>query len=151
VSSRRPHEPESLTLEVSRMDGGGLILRCPLAPGWAVPARTPAELAQRMEQAWQEAAIAAYARLRGVLYDLAETEETIPASAYPAVGTSHPAERSDEVAERRRRRQRHPATHEPEQWVELEDGNWMSPKGRRYGPETRQVRAVVASLGRRSS
>jgi hypothetical protein len=88
VSSRRPHEPESLTLEVSRMDGGGLILRCPLAPGWAVPARTPAELATRMEQAWQEAAIAAYARLRGVLYDLAETEETIPPEAFPATGPS---------------------------------------------------------------
>lgn len=148
MSSRRPHEPERLTLEVSRMDGGGLILRCPLAPGWAVPARTPAELAARMEQAWQEAAIAAYARLRGVLYDLAETEETIPEAAI--VGSTHPAEEPpDEVAARRRRRQRHPATHEPERWVELEDGRWLSPTGRRYGPETRQVRAVVASLGRR--
>lgn len=151
MSSQRPHEPQQLTIYVSRRPGGGFLLRTPLCPGWCVPARTPAELAMMMERAWQEAAVAAYARLRGVLYDLAETEETIPASAYPAVGTSHPAERSDEVAERRRRRQRHPATHEPEQWVELEDGNWMSPKGRRYGPETRQVRAVVASLGRRSS
>lgn len=149
MSSRRPHEPESLTLEVSRRDGGGFILRCSLAPGWAVPARTPAELAVRMEQAWQEAAIAAYARLRGMLYDLAETEEVIPPEAFPVSVTVHPAEPADEVAVRRRRRQRHPATHPPEQWVELEDGRWMSPTGRRYGPETRQVRAVVASLGRR--
>jgi hypothetical protein len=37
-----------------------------------------------MEQAWAEAAVAAYARLRGVLYDLAATEETIPPEAYPA-------------------------------------------------------------------
>jgi hypothetical protein len=106
VSSRRPHEPESLTLEVSRMDGGGLILRCPLAPGWAVPARTPAELAVRMEQAWQEAAIAAYARLRGMLYDLAETEETIPPEAFPATEGVHPAEPA--AGPRRRRLPRPP-------------------------------------------
>jgi hypothetical protein len=84
VSSRRPHEPEQLTVQVTRRPGGGFVLSCPLCPGWAVPARTPAELAQRMEQAWAEAAVAAYARLRGVLYDLADTEETIPPGAYPA-------------------------------------------------------------------
>jgi predicted RNase H-like HicB family nuclease len=142
VSSRRPHEPEQLTVLVTRQPGGGFVLRCPMCPGWAVPARTPAELAQMMERAWQEAAIAAYARLRGVLYDLAETEECIPPSAYPAVPTAHPGENADEVAARRRRRQRHPATHDPERWMELEDGSLLSPAGRRYGPETRVASAV---------
>jgi hypothetical protein len=145
VSSRRPHEPESLTLVVTRRPGGGLIIRTPLCPGWAAPATCPAELAQRVEQAWLEAAVAAYARLRGVLYDLAATEEVIPPQAYAAVPTQHPAEEADEVtAARTRRRQRHPATHDPEQWVELPDGGWMSPRGRRYGPQTRVASAVRA-------
>jgi hypothetical protein len=148
VSSRRPHEPEQLTVFVSRRPGGGFILSTPLCPGWAVPARTPAELAQMMERAWCEAAIAAYARLRGVLYDLAETEECIPPAAYPAVETRHPAEEPDEVTRaRQRRRQRHPATHEPEQWQELEDGSMLSPRGRRYGPETRVASAVRRARG----
>jgi hypothetical protein len=147
VSSRRPHEPEQLTVLVSRRPEGGFILRCPLCPGWAVPARTPAELAVMLERAWQEAAIAAYARLRGVLYDLAETEERIPPEAYPAVDTAHPAETADEVQAARRRRSRHPATHEPERWVELPDGGWLSPRGRRYGAETRVASAVRAKRG----
>jgi hypothetical protein len=87
VSSQRPHEPEHLTLTVSRAPTGGLIIRTPMCPGWAVPARSPQELAQRIEQAYCEAAVAAYARLRGVLYDLAETEERIPPEAYAAVRT----------------------------------------------------------------
>ena len=148
MSSRRPHEPETLQLLVSRRPEGGFVLRTPLCPGWAVPARTPAELAAMMEQAWAEAAIAAYARLRGVLYDLAETEEVIPPEAY-AAGREHPAEVPDEVErQRRKRRVDHPATYEPEQWTELSDGAWLSPTGRRYRPDSKQVRAVVASMGR---
>jgi hypothetical protein len=149
VSARRPHEPEQLTVFVSRGPGGRLILRTPLTPGWAFPATCPAELARGIEQAWTECALAAYARLRGALYELAETEEVIPPEAY-AHGAEHPAETPDEVeAARRRKRARHPATHEPEQWTELSDGGWLSPTGRRYGPDTKQVRAVVASRGTR--
>jgi hypothetical protein len=148
LSSHRPHEPEQLPIFVSRNPHGGFVLRSPLCPGWAVPARTPAELAQMMEQAWTEAAIAAYARLRGTLYDLAETEEVIPREAYVAVDTCHPAEAPDEVEQqRRKKRARHPATHAPEQWTELSDGRWLSPAGHRYGPDTKQVRAIVASRG----
>lgn len=140
MSSRRPHEPEQLTVVVSRRPGGGFILSTPLCPGWAVPARTPAELAQMMEQAWQEAAVAAYARLRGALYDLAATEEEIPPEAY-AVGRAHPADAPDEV-ERARRRRCQRGIHQPEQWVELPDGAMLSPTGRRYGPQTRVASAV---------
>lgn len=148
MSSRRPHEPEQLTILVSRGPGGRLILRTALTPGWAFPATCPAELALGIEQAFNEAAIAAYARLRGVLYELAETEECIPPAAYPAVDTQHPADTPDEVAQaRRRRRQQHPATHEPEQWVELEDGSMLSPRGRRYGPQTRVASAVRRARG----
>lgn len=143
---RRAHEPAELTLTVSRAQGGRLVLRTPLTPGWAYSCATPAELARGVEQAYAEAAIAAYARLRGALYDLAETEETIPASAYPA-GRPHPAERQvDEVAARRRR-SKHPTTHPPELWVELDDGRWLSPSGRRYGPDTAVVASVRAARG----
>jgi hypothetical protein len=139
-----------IQLLVERRDGGGFILRSPWCPGWAVPACTPNELALRIEQAWAETAVAAYARLRGVLYDLAETEEVIPPEAYALSDRPHPAEVPDEVERaRRRRRAHHPATYEPERWTELSDGAWLSPTGRRYGPDTRQVRAVVAALGQR--
>lgn len=148
MSSRRPHEPEVIQVTVSRLPDDGLLIRSPLCPGWAVPARTPAELAQRIEQAWMESAVAAYARLRGALYDLAETEERIPPEAYPAVPTAHPAETPDEVEQaRQRRRARHPATHEPELWQELSDGAWLSPTGRKYGPTTRVASAVRRARG----
>src|SRR5689334_20837061 len=129
---------------VRRAPGGGLLLSTPLTPGWCVPARTPAELAQRMEQAWLEYACAAYARVRGTLYDLAATEEEIPPEAY-AVGREHPAEAvPDEVSKARRRRAQR-GIHDPEQWVELPDGRWLSPSGQKYGPQT-----LVASRVRRA-
>ena len=84
-----------------------------------------------------------------MLYDLAEHEDELPAGATPA-GSRHPAEpeppREDEVA--KRRRTKHPRTHPPEEWVELDSGYWRSPGGGRYRPDSQQVRAVLASLGR---
>lgn len=148
MSSRRPHEPEIIQLLVSRKEGGGFILRTPFTPGWAFPCNTPADLARGVEAACTEYAVAAYARLRGILYDLAETEVVVPPEAY-AQTSPHPADEPDEVeVRRRRRRERHPATHEPEQWTELADGRWLSPTGRRYGPETRVASAVRQALGR---
>lgn len=155
---RRPHEPAELRLLVSRTDAG-LVVRTPMTPGWAGHARTPAELARVVEQAFAECAVAAYARLRGTLYDLAALEETIPDEAY-AAGSTHPAELADarEEAEAlaptepdpedevsRRRRAKHPRTHPPEQWVELPEGGMLSPKGRRYGETSRQVQQVRAA------
>lgn len=148
---RRPHEPTELRLLVRRGDDGTLLLSTPMTPGWCVPASTPAELARGIEQAFTECALAAYARLRGVLYDLAETEDEIPAEAY-ARGARHPAEPPaddepvDEVT--RRRRKKHPKTHEPEDWVELSDGYVRSPAGRRYAPHTPQARRVLVARGR---
>lgn len=142
MSAQRPHEPDVIQLLVSRKPGGGFILRTPFTPGWSYPASCPAELARGVELACAEYAVAAYARLRGILYDLAELEEHIPAEAY-AQGSPHPGDAPDEVeVARQRRRERHPATHEPEQWTELEDGRWLSPTGRRYGPDTRVASAV---------
>lgn len=147
---RRPHEPAELRLLVRRAPDGGLLLSTPMTPGWCVPAGTPAELARGIEQAFTECALAAYARLRGALYDLAEHEEVIPPEAYPA-GARHPAEPEpvpevDEVT--RRRRTKHPKTHPPEAWQELPDGRLLSPGGRRYSREHPQAQRVLVARGR---
>jgi hypothetical protein len=145
VTARRPHEPNELRLLVSRGPDGGLVIRTPMTPGWAFHATTPGQLAHGVEAAFAECAIAAYARLRGVPYDLAETEEEIPAAAY-AHGTPHPAEpRLDEVEQRRRRN--HPDTHPPEAWVELSDGCMLSPGGKRYRPDSLVASRVRARRG----
>jgi hypothetical protein len=144
---RRPHEPAELRLTLSRGPDGGLVIRTPMTPGWAFCAMTPAQLAHGIEQAFAECAIAAYARFRGVLYDLAETEEEVPAAALSA-GSRHPAEPTLDEVERRRRRN-HPGTHPPEAWVELEDGAMLSPRGKRYRPDSltaSRVRARRAGL-----
>lgn len=150
--ARRPHEPSELRLIVRRGDDGRLLLSTPMTPGWCVPATSPAELALAVEQAFTECALAAYARLRGALYDLAETEEVIPPEAY-AAGARHPAEPEppepepvDEVTERRRKK--HPRTHEPTDWTLLPDGAVLSPGGRRYSPETPHARRVLVARGR---
>lgn len=154
--TRHAHEPAALRLIVRRAPcrcAGGRTGRCtcppgalefttPLTPGWAMVARCPAEVPLVIEQAWNEATIAAYARLRGVLYDLAETEEEVPPEAY-ARTRPHPAEElSQEDRAERRRRTKHPNTHDPDCWVELSDGGYLSPRGRRYGPQTRVASAV---------
>jgi hypothetical protein len=142
VSKQRPHEPAELRLIVTRGEDGALILRTPVTPGWAFCCRRPADLAHGIEAAYAEVACAMYARWRGVLYDLAETEEEIPAAAYSA-GTQHPAEPVLDEVERRRRRN-HPNTHPPEAWVELEDGAMLSPSGKRYRPDSLVASRVKA-------
>lgn len=150
TSGRRAHEPAELTLTVRRLDDGRLRFTMPgTCPGWAFTAHAPAMIGQAIASAYTEAAVAAYARLRGVLYDLAETEEELPAEAHPR-GSRHPAEPTppppDEVA--KRRRTKHPRTHPPEEWVELGSGGMLSPTGRRYGAQTAVVASVRARLGR---
>lgn len=153
MPARRAHEPAELTLRVRREENGNLTFSTPSCPGWAFTARQPAQIGQAIARAYTEAAVAAYAKLRGVAYDVAALtdEEELPAGAYTPRGSRHPAEpeapREDEVA--KRRRVKHPRTHPPEEWVELGDGYWRSPGGGRYRPDSRQVRTIVASLGRR--
>lgn len=151
-AGRRAHEPAELTLQVRRLDDGRLRFTTPSCPGWAYTAHRPQQIGQAIAKAYTEAACAAYARLRGVAYDVAALtdEEELPAGTYTPSTRRHPAEpeppREDEVA--KRRRVRHPRTHPPEEWVELDDGYWRAPGGGRYRPDSRQVRTVVASLGR---
>lgn len=152
--SRRPHEPAELTLRVRRLDDGRLRFTVPTCPGWAFTAHRPSMIGEAIARCYTEAAVAAYARLHGVLYDVAEEThpEELPPGVLAAATPStrrHPAEpdppSEDEVA--KRRRTKHPRTHPPETWQPLDDGRWLSPTGRRYAPESRQVQAVVASLG----
>jgi hypothetical protein len=154
TSGRRRHEPAELILTVRRLDDGRLRFGTPTCPGWAFTAHRPQQIGEAITRAYTEAAVAAYARLHGVLYDVAaETDpEELPPGALAAAqprGRRHPAEpeppAEDEVS--RRRRTKHPRTWSPEEWARLDDGYWRSPTGRRYAPESRQVRAVVASLG----
>lgn len=149
MPARHAHEPIELRLLVRRTDDGGLAVRTPVTPGWCMVAKTPQQLALVIEQAWAEVAIAAYARLRGVLYDLAQHEECIPAAAFAAT-PPHPNELDnlieqtvDEVTAARRRK--HPKTHAPEDWRELEDGRWLSPGGRVYQPTSKTVARVAAA------
>jgi hypothetical protein len=149
ISGRRPHEPAELTLQVRRLENGSLRFSTPTCPGWAFVARQPAQIGEAIARAYTEATVAAYARLRGVLYDLADTEEQLPRAAHPA-GSRHPAEPEppavDEVA--KRRRTKHPRTHPAEEWVELDSGYWRAPGGGRYRPDSTVVASVRARLGR---
>jgi hypothetical protein len=155
TSGRRAHEPAELTLHVRRLGDGSLRFATPTCPGWAFVATRPQQIGEAIARAYTEAQVAAYSRLRGVLYDVAaETdEEELPAGVLDAATprtSPHPAEpappREDEVG--RRRRRKHPRTHLPEEWVELDSGYWRSPTGRRYGPTTAVVASVRANLGR---
>jgi hypothetical protein len=155
-SGRRAHEPAELTLRVRRLDDGRLRFTVPTCPGWAYTAHRPSQIGEAIARCYTEAAVAAYARLRGVVYDVAaetDPEELPPGTLAQATPRTrrHPAEPPpppvDEVG--KRRRTKHPRTHPPEEWQRLDDGAWRSPTGRRYRPESRQVQAVVASLGQR--
>jgi hypothetical protein len=158
-TGRRRHEPAELTLTVRRLDDGRLRFGTPTCPGWAFTAHRPSQIGEAIARAYTEAAVAAYARLHGVLYDVAAATDPgeLPAGALAAAqprGRRHPAEPAppppeDEVA--RRRRTKHPRTHPPQDWQRLDDGAWRSPTGRRSAPDSRQVQAVVASLGQGSS
>jgi hypothetical protein len=155
-TGRRSHEPAELTLTVRRLDDGRLRFGTPTCPGWAFTAHRPAQIGEAIARAYTEAAVAAYARLHGVLYDVAaatDPDELPPGALTAPRGSRHPAEPApppvDEVA--RRRRTKHPRTHPPEDWQRLDDGAWRSPTGRRYAPDSRQVQAVVASLGQQQA
>jgi hypothetical protein len=157
TSGRRTHEPAELTLRVRRLDDGRLRFTLPQCPGWAFTAHRPAMIGEAIARCYTEATIAAYARLRGVVYDVAaEThpdELPVPVEALTPRTTRHPAEPApppvDEVA--RRRSTKHPRTYAPDEWQQLPDGRWRSPGGGTYRPDSRQVQAVVASLGQQQA
>lgn len=140
--ARRPHEVTEITVTVRKTPTGYLLTQAS-CPGWGAHVSSPAALAHGMSAAFTEAQLAAYARWRGAPYDLALTEDDVPAAV--AVHRQHPAERVelDEVAVQR---QRTPSDrHDPAEWVPLPDGAWLSPRGHRYRQDTAIVASVVAA------
>jgi hypothetical protein len=139
---------------VRRLDDGRLLFSMPgTCPGWAFAAHRPPMIGEAIARAFTEAQVAAYARWRGVLYDGAEhlaDGEALPSEAHPR-GARHPREPEPEpepVEEPRvrRRRSKHPHTYDPDEWVPLEDGGMLSPRGHRYGPHTAMVASVRSRL-----
>jgi hypothetical protein len=92
TSGRRRHEPAELILTVRRLDDGRLRFGTPTCPGWAFTAHRPQQIGEAIARAYTEAAVAAYARLHGVLYDVAaETDpEELPPGALAAATTAWP-------------------------------------------------------------
>lgn len=121
-----------IPLQAEILPGGGYRLSSPMARGWAGVGRTPVELSRAMMQAFDEVAIAAYARAKGHLYDLDQMTEQV---------------RGDQLAGAPRKRQRGPvarrAAHPPEAWAMTDDGRWRSPAGRFYREDSWQVQAVL--------
>ena len=133
----RPAQPQELQLVLTRRPAGGYVVTSGLLPGWAQTAQGVHGLAATVDHAWRELQIAAYARRRGVMYDLARHEDREPTgpAAVKLGDAAHPS--SHGSAKWR-------VMHNPADWVPLPDGRWRSPSGRVYGAGTDHVRRVIA-------
>jgi hypothetical protein len=139
------HQVRTLNLRVDDIPGVGLRISMATARGWAGVARTPQELARVVQQAFTEAQVAAYAKWRGVGYDLSQVTDAVPGDPLAPPRPRRPA--------RRNRReegwgagQRRPDVHLPTEWEEQADGRWRSPAGRMYRPDSAMVVRVRAKL-----
>ncbi len=75
---------DSLTVTLTRRRvTGGLIVATPAAPGWKRACDGGLDLAAAIEAAWAEAAIARYARARGLEYDLVAHDRAAEATSRP--------------------------------------------------------------------
>lgn len=131
------NQVRSIPLQVDALPGGRVRVSTPLARGWAAVASNPHELARVLAQAWMEAQLASYARWQGEMYELDVLTEVVPGDALAA------AARTQEFRHRKRNDQYNPAD-----WALLPDGNWRSPSGRSYRPDTAVVGRVRAARRR---
>ncbi len=122
----------TIPLQVDQLPGGGLRISSPAARGWAGTARTSHELARVVQEAFQEVAVASYARAKGVPYDLDVLTIHVPGDPLAAV----PQRRM------RRRTTRH-KSYAVEDWTRMEDGRWRSPAGRAYRADSTAVQNVI--------
>lgn len=155
------HNPAALLLRVERTPAG-LRFTSPQAPSWSTVARGPVGIAQALDAAFVETAIASYAQARGEHYDLPVHDaaaEALAASVTPAVLSPDDVivVRSGTIGMRRSGSRPHrPATAQPGSsvcpqtgwdpwaWTDRGDGFWESPTGRVYGQDTRTVQRVIA-------
>lgn len=121
----------TISLTVEALPDGRYRLSTPHARGWAAEVRTQAEYARATLQAFDEVAIASYARAKGRAYDLEVA--TDPQQDTPVVRRSG---RADGRAK---------AMHHPGDWTKMEDGRWKSPAGRMYSADTKQVKGVITA------
>jgi hypothetical protein len=114
----------AVTVQVTQMERGVWRVTQAMTPGWAGLARTPAELARVVEQAFAEAQIAAHARWRNTPYETVDTP---------------PHRRSPRPARAGHRRD----VHDPRGWRITPEGKWVAPgSGRLWRPDSQAVARV---------
>lgn len=133
-ASRPDLRVQTISLTVEARPGGRYRISTPHARGWAAEVGTQTELARAFATAFDEVAVASYARAKGVPYDLDALTEQVAGDAL----ASRPRTRASN-GPRARRKQYHPGD-----WTKFEDtGLWRSPSGRTYKPESKQVQGVI--------
>lgn len=137
-ASRPGSRVTTISLTVEARPSGRYRLSSPHARGWAAEVGTQAELARALSTAFTEVSVASYARAKGVPYDLDALTEQVSGDAL----ASQPRTRARSGPRAPRK------TYHPTEWTRFEDGNWRSPSGRTYRPDSKQVQAVVHALGR---
>lgn len=144
-----------LEIRVERLDGvnaGKLRVSSPQARGWAATVRGPDQLWHAVGQAITEATVAGYSRWKGARYDhdelTAHDDPTEP-------GREHVLGLDDDLDAARRRVASYaagavsrPDVADPADWRPNQDGSWSSPKGRRWRPDTKYVRNMIAKRRR---
>lgn len=145
----RPRGPRYLHLTVEFLDSGELRISTPQARGAAAVVRGPDRLWHGVDYLRTEAAIAAYARWRGVNSDLDEltdpTDPTEPRRLRPCTPRENAGDDS-EVSYGIRGVVR-PDQHHPGGYTPNPDGSWTSPGGRRIShPE--KIRALIIRRGK---
>lgn len=143
IERQTRHQVHTLALQVDAIPGGGYRIRTPQARGWAAVARNPHQLAAALTQAFLEAQVAAYARWRGERYDLDDLTEPVPGDPMaPDRPRPRPVTNVQPVGWGRN--QQRPDVAPLEQWTKLPTGNWQSPAGRQYRPDSVMVARVRA-------
>lgn len=140
------------TITVERTTSGALRVSSPDAPGWSSVATDRVALLRAIDEAFSEAAVAAYARSRGKPYDVALHDQAAEeASLTGKVLPLHPAARERmmqglacSVGGALEGHSTRPGdVHDPLAWRPLADGRWVSPSGRTYGANTQVVQRVM--------
>lgn len=133
-----PHRARVINVQVEHMLDGTFRISTPHARGWAAVARTQAELARGLSQAFIETSVAAYARGRGEAYDLDVLTSHVPGDPL----ANRPPQRVRSRSPQRRK------SHSPADWQKVamtdQSGSmWRSPAGRMYGEATLAVQSVI--------
>lgn len=131
--SRPDLRVHTISLTVEATPSGRYRLSTPHARGWAAEVGNQTELARAVAMAFTEVSVASYSRAKSTPYDLDALTERVEGDPL----ANRPRTRSQVVGRPRRR------TYHPAEWSRFEDGRWLSPGGRIYRENTRQVQGVI--------